>query len=90
MFLTSIYLQYESYLEKLALGSLKMNVSEYRQLRETHTQDWIIDELQNRSITKGLTSYNLRTLREALLTNQTIANRTYHEWQPAEVNSIFT
>ena len=62
-----------------------MNVDEYKQIRDTHSQDWIIDELQKRSLTKGLTTYNLRTLREALLRNQTLANRTHQEWQPAEV-----
>lgn len=86
----SIQLQFESYLEKLAVDSLKMNVDEYKQIRDTHTQDWIIDELQKRSLTKGLTTYNLRTLREALLRNQTFANRTHQEWQPAEVRGTLT
>lgn len=86
----SIQLQFESYLEKLAVDSLKMNVDEYKQLRDTHTQDWIIDELQKRSLTKGLSTYNLRTLREALLRNQTFANRTHQEWQPAEVRGTLT
>lgn len=67
-----------------------MNVDEYKQIRDTHTQDWIIDELQKRSLTKGLTTYNLRTLREALLRNQTFANRTHQEWQPAEVRGTLT
>ncbi|PFX28735.1 uncharacterized protein LOC111325863 [Stylophora pistillata] len=80
-----VQLQFESYLEKLAVDSLKMNVDEYREMKERHSQDWIIDELQKRSLTRGLTTYNLRTLKEALLRNQTLANRTHQEWQPAEV-----
>lgn len=74
-------------MEKLAVDSLKMSVDEYRQMRETHSQDWTVDELQKRSLTKGLTTYDLRTLRDALLRNQTIANRTHQEWQPAEVRN---
>lgn len=74
-------------MEKLAVDSLKMSVDEYRQMRETHSQEWIVDELQKRSLTKGLTTYDLRTLRDALLRNQTIANRTHQEWQPAEVRN---
>ena len=77
-------------MEKLAVDSLKMNVDEYREMKERHSQDWIIDELQKRSLTRGLTTYNLRTLKEALLRNQTFANRTHQEWQPAEVRSART
>ncbi|CAH3046661.1 unnamed protein product [Pocillopora meandrina] len=84
-----VQLQFESYLEKFAVDSLKMSVDEYRQIREIHSQDWMVDELQKRSLTKGLTTYDLWTLRDALLRNQAIANRTHQEWQPAEVPLTF-
>lgn len=66
-----------------------MAADEYRQLREEHNQDGAIDELQRRSLEKGLTTYNLKALRESLLRDQTIASRTHHEWQPPEVRDIF-
>ena len=81
----SFQLYFENFLEKLAVDSIKMEADEYKNLREEHTQDWIIDELQERSFEKGLAAYNLRALRDALLRNQSIANRTFHEWQPPEV-----
>jgi len=76
-------------MQKLALDSLKMGADEYRQLREEHNEDGALDELQRRSLEKGLTSYNLKALRESLLRDQTIASRTHHEWQPPEVRDIF-
>ena len=85
----SLQLQFENFLEKLALDSLKMAADEYRQLREEHNQDGAIDELQRRSLEKGLTTHNLKALRESLLRNQTIASRTHHEWQPPEVRDLF-
>ena len=66
-----------------------MRVDEYRHLREEHNQDGAIDELQRRSLEKGLTTHNLRALRESLLKDQTIASRTHHEWQPPEVRYVF-
>ena len=66
-----------------------MTADEYRQLREEHNQDWVIDELQRRSLEKGLAAYNLRSLRESLLKDQTIASRTHQVWQPPEVWDIF-
>ncbi|KAJ7385694.1 hypothetical protein OS493_013722 [Desmophyllum pertusum] len=80
-----VELQFENYLKKLALDSLKMSADEYRQLREEHNQDWVIDELQRRSLEKGLAAFNnLRFLRESLLKDQTIASKTHQEWQPPE------
>lgn len=76
---------FENFLAKLAIDSLKMEADEYRILREEHNQDGVIDELQRRSLEKGLTSYNLRALREALLENLSVSSRTFKEWQPAEV-----
>jgi len=72
-------------LTKLAVDSLKMEADEYKRLREEHNLDWIIDELQRRNREKGLPDYSLRALREALLKNLNIANRTFQEWQPAQV-----
>jgi len=80
-----LQLQFENFLTKLAVDSLKMDAEEYKQLRETHTQDWIIEELQKRSFEKGIATYSLRALREALLRNQSIADRTHREWQPPQV-----
>lgn len=73
----------------MAVDSLKMDADEYKHLREKNTQDWIIDELQRRSFEKGIASYNLRALREALLRNQSISNRTHQEWQPPKVQVMF-
>ena len=76
-------------MKKLALDSLKMTANEYQQLREEHNQDEAIEELQRRSLEKGLTAYNLKALRESLLNDQTIASRTHHKWQPPEVWDMF-
>lgn len=73
----------------MAVDTLKMDANEYKHLMEEHTQDWIIDELQKRSFEKGLASYDLRALREALQKNQSIANRTHQEWQPPKVLEMF-
>ena len=73
----------------MAVDSLKMEANEYRQLRENNTQDWIIDELQRKSFENGLATYNLRTLREALLRNHSISSRTHQEWQPSKVRVMF-
>ena len=62
-----------------------MDEDEYKHLRQEHNQGWIIDELQRRSREKGLPGYSLRALREALIKNLTIANRTFQEWQPPQV-----
>ena len=80
-----LQLQFEKFLTKLAVDSLKINADEYKQLRESHTQDWIIEELQKRSLEKGIASYSLTALREALLRNQSISDRTRQEWQPPQV-----
>lgn len=66
-----------------------MEADEFKNLREMHTQDWVIDELQRRSFEKGLTNYNLRALRNALLRNHSVSFRTFKEWQPAEVWDMF-
>lgn len=81
----SFQLFFEHFLTKLAVESLKMDEDEYKHLREEHNQGWIIDELQRRSREKGLPDYSLRALREALLKNLSIANRTFQEWQPPQV-----
>ena len=62
-----------------------MTVDEYRHLREEHNQEWAINELQRRSLEKGLAAYKLNVLKESLLRDQSVATRTHHEWQPAEV-----
>ena len=62
-----------------------MSADEYKQLREEHNQDWVIDELERRSLEKGLAAYNLRALRESLMKDQSAASRTHQEWQPPEV-----
>ena len=80
-----LQLQFESYLKKLAINSLKMTADEYQHLREEHPQDWVMNELQRKSAEKGLASYNLWALKESLLRDQCIATRTHHEWQPTEV-----
>ena len=72
----------------MATDYLKMESNEYKQLRERNTQDWMIDELQRRCSEKGLATYNLRTLREALLRNLSISNRTHQEWQPPKVRGM--
>ena len=82
-------LYFEHFLKKLAVDSLKMKADEYKHLREEHTQDWIIDELQKTSLEKGLASYSLRALRDALLRNHGIASRTHQEWQPPKVLGMF-
>ncbi len=62
-----------------------MDAEEYKHLREQNTQDWMIEELQKRSHEKRLAAYNLRALREALLRNQSVSNKTHQAWQPPEV-----
>lgn len=80
-----LQLAFENFLAKLAVDSLKMEAEEFKTLRKKHTQDWVIDELQRRSFEKGLANYNLRALKNALLTNHKVSFRTFKEWQPAEV-----
>lgn len=82
-------LQFENYLGKLAVDTLKMTADEYKHLREKQTQDEVMDELQRRSLEKGVASYNLRALRQALFINQRVSTRTHYEWQPSEVGGIF-
>jgi len=77
--------QFESHLRKLAVDSLKMTADEYQRLREEHSQEWVIDELQRGSLERGLAAYNLRALRDSLLRDHSVANRTHNEWQPPEV-----
>ena len=62
-----------------------MTMEEYEHLRENCNQEWIIDELQKRSLEKGLTFYNLRALKDSLLRDQEIASRTHQAWQPPKV-----
>ena len=85
----SFQLFFENFLAKLAVDSLKMEADDYNHLRKEHNLDWIIDELQRRSREKGLRDYSLRALREALLKNSSIANRTFEEWQPPQVRDMF-
>lgn len=80
-----LQLSFENFLTKLAVDSLKMEAEEFKNLREMHTQDWVIDELERRSFEQGLANYNLRALRNALLANYRVSVRTFKEWQPAEV-----
>ena len=65
-----------------------MTSDEYQQLTRGHNQDWIIDELQKRSLERGLVSYNLRTLLESLQKDQIFASKTHNEWGPPEVRTI--
>ena len=62
-----------------------MTDDEYKHLREKYNQDQVIDELQKMSLEKGIATYNLRALREALLMNLKVSSRTHQEWQPPEV-----
>ena len=72
-------------MRKLAVDSLKIPDDEYQRLREEHSQDWVIDELQRRLLENGIAAPNFKTLRESLMRDQTVATRTYLEWQPPEV-----
>ena len=83
-------MQFENFLTKMAVDSLEIGADEYRQLREQHDQEWIINELQRKSLEKGLPGYNLNALRESLLRDQSVAGRTHLEWQPPEVEIIIT
>ena len=65
-----------------------MTSDEYQQLTRGHNQDWIIDELEKRSLERGLVSYNLRTLLESLQKDQIFASKTHNEWGPPEVRTI--
>lgn len=81
-------IQFENFLKKLALDTLKMTSDEYQQLTRGHNQDWIINELEKRSLERGLVSYNLRTLLESLQKDQIFASKTHNEWGPPEVRTI--
>ena len=73
----------------LAIDSMKISPDEYQHLRQEHDQDWIVYELQKRSLEMGITAYNLADLRESLLKDQILATRSHHEWQPSEVWRVF-
>lgn len=77
--------QFDNYLKKLAVDSLKMTVDEYQILKEEHNQAWMIAELQRRCLEKGLHGSNLQALKESMLSNHKVAVRTHFEWQPPEV-----
>ena len=81
-------MQFENFLTKMAVDSLKIGAEEYQQLREQHDQGWVINELQRKSLEKGLPGYNLNDLRESILRDQSVTSRTHLEWQPPEVEII--
>ena len=62
-----------------------MALEEYEQMRDERGQEWVIDEIQKRCQEKGLTVSNIRSLKESLQNDQTVAARTHSEWQPSEV-----
>lgn len=72
-------------MKKLATHSLNMAVEEYKQMRDERSQEWVIDEVQKRCEEKGLAVPNIRSLKESLQNDQTVAARTHSEWQPSEV-----
>ena len=76
-------------MRRLAIESMKIAADEYQHLREEHDLDWIVDELQRRSLEMGITAYNLTALRESLMKDQILAARSHHEWQPSEVWDVF-
>ena len=73
-------------MKKLATHSLNMAVEEYDLMRNERSQDWIIDEIQKRCQEKGLAVSNIRSLKESLQNDQTVAARTHREWQPSLVS----
>lgn len=77
----------ENFLKKLATNSLNMAVEEYELMRDERGQEWVIDEIQKRCQEKGLAVPNVRSLKESLQKDQTVAARTHSEWQPSEVRS---
>lgn len=78
-------IQFENYLKKVAVDSLKMTADEFQHLREEHNQNWVIDELQRESLGKRIVQYNLRALKESLTRDHNVASRTHLDWQPSEV-----
>ena len=82
-------LQFENYLRKLAVESLKIPTDEYETLNEERDQEWIIDELQRRSLEQNVSAYDLRALRESLLRDHDLVTRTHNQWQPPEVRSPY-
>ena len=77
-------------MRKLAVNSLNITVEEYQLLREEKGEDWVIDEIERRSSEKAIATYNLRSLKDSLLTDQSVAARTHMEWQPSEVRALFS
>ena len=54
-------------------------------MRDERSQEWVIDEIQKRCQEKGLAFSSIRSLKESLQKDQTVAARTHSEWQPSEV-----
>ena len=79
----------ENFLKKLATNSLNMAVEEYELMRDEGGQEWVIDEIQKRCQEKGLAVPNVRSLKESLQKDQTVAARTHSEWQPSQVSTSF-
>ena len=74
----------------MAIETMKMSAEDYRQLTEEHTQDWVVDELQRKILDEGLAAYNLRSLRESLQRDSSIAKKALLKWQPPKVwNKLF-
>lgn len=83
-------IQFEKFLETLAINTLKITADKYRELREEHTQDWIIVEVQKKASEEGRAVYNLTSLRESLRRDDSIATKGFNEWQPPKVwNNLY-
>ena len=83
-------IQFEKFLETLAINTLEIAADKYRQMREEHTQDWIIDEIQKKALEEGRAVYDLTSLRESLRRDDSIATKGFREWQPPKVwNNLY-
>ena len=77
--------QFEAYLAKMAVETLKMTAEEYQALKMRNNQRRFMETLYQRARAMNVTMHDLEALYLSLLHDHKVASRTHLEWQPPEV-----
>ncbi|XP_048587065.1 mycocerosic acid synthase-like polyketide synthase isoform X2 [Nematostella vectensis] len=80
-----VELQFEEYMLRIAVKSLKMREDEYQSLRKKHSMSEMLDLLQKRSRDLDLSLFSLQAMWDSLLHDQVISSKTHDEWEPPKV-----
>lgn len=84
-----LQVQFEAYLAKMAVETLKMTAEEYQALKTRNNQRRFMETLYQRARAMNVTMHDLEALYISLLHHYKVASRTHLEWQPAEVHFYF-